>query len=233
MPLNWNSQLTDSSHLLAVLDRDFTLTVTISPVVLGFLIGGIVLGVLWIVLHRTGSPFKRLRSFEIDQASLGLGSSTLVLRPNETDRQIAYQIWVELSTRKIGIPIDLDHDVVAEIYDSWYSFFSITRDLIKSVPVQRVRRRDTAKIVQLSVDILNQGLRPHLTRWQARFRHWYRSELENASGTTAPQDIQKRFPEYSRLSADLLKLNARLISYRQSMHDLAIERESENPVSMS
>ena len=55
------------------------------------------------------------RSFEIDEAQLGLGEQKIILRPNDTDRQIAYKIWVELSTRKIGLPIDLENDVISEI----------------------------------------------------------------------------------------------------------------------
>lgn len=88
-------------------------------------------------------------SFEIDEAEIGIGNQKLTIRPNNTDRQIAYQIWVELSTRKIGLPIDFDNDVIAEVYDSWYNFFSVTRGLIKEVPVTKFRRKDTEQIIRL------------------------------------------------------------------------------------
>ena len=101
---------------------------------------------------------------------MGIGGQKIFLRPNTTDLQIAYKIWVELSTRKIGLPIDLNHDVLLEVYDSWYEFFSVTRNHIKDVPATRFRRKDTEQIIMLSIDILNLEVRPHLTRWQARFR---------------------------------------------------------------
>src|SRR5690606_28412594 len=78
------------------------------------------------------------RSFEIDQAEIGVGNNKFRFKPNLTDRQVAYAIWVELSTRKIGLPIDPEHDVISEIYDSWYNFFTVTRELVKGIPVNQV-----------------------------------------------------------------------------------------------
>src|SRR4051812_3351769 len=57
-----------------------------------------------------GFSFK---TFEIDQAEIGVGNNKFRFRPNLSDKQVAYAIWVELSTRKIGLPIDFDDDVIA------------------------------------------------------------------------------------------------------------------------
>ena len=92
------------------------------------------------------------------------GSQKLRLKPNLTDRQIAYAIWVELSTPKIGLPIDFDNDVISEIYDSWFNYFSVTRELIKGVPVNKFRNDSTLQIINISIEVLNEGIRPHLTR---------------------------------------------------------------------
>lgn len=157
--------------------------------------------------------------FEIDSAQLGLGDHKVTFKPNALDRQIAYSIWVELSTRKIGLPINLDDDVIVEIYDSWYAFFGVTRELIKDIPVSKVRNDSTSKIITLSIEVLNEGLRPHLTKWQARYRSWYERELDKKADAS-PQELQKRFPDYAALSADMLVVNARLIAYRSKMRDL-------------
>jgi hypothetical protein len=167
------------------------------------------------------------RQFEIDQAEIGVGNSKFRFKPNVTDRQVAYAIWVELSTRKIGLPIDLDHDVISEIYDSWYNYFSVTRDLIKSIPATQVKRGSTQAIVRLSIEVLNEGLRPHLTRWQARFRSWYNRELkryEADTGTSVldPQQIQAAFPQYEELKKDLERVNNALIRYRSKMRELVM-----------
>ena len=128
--------------------------------------------VLAYALYRWFRGVGSWKDFEIDQAEIGTGTGKLRLKPNMTDRQVAYAIWVELSTRKIGLPVDFDHDVIVDIYDSWYDFFTVTRDLVKSIPVNKVRQKSTQSIVELSIEVLNEGLRPHLTKWQARFRWW-------------------------------------------------------------
>lgn len=162
---------------------------------------------------------RNLSDFEIDSAELGLGNHKVSFRPNDTDRQIAYSIWVELSTRKIGLPIDAEDDVIAEIYDSWYAFFAVTRELIKDIPVSKVRGSSTSKIIDLSVEVLNEGLRPHLTKWQARFRHWYERKMDHKADAE-PQELQKQFPAYDELVEDMLAVNKRLITYRKKMNEL-------------
>jgi hypothetical protein len=69
--------------------------------------------------------------------------------------------------------------------------------------------------------VLNEGLRPHLTRWQARFRRWYEYQLtKDEQAALHPQDIQQDFPEFEALKQDLLDVNRRLINYRKRMHEL-------------
>ena len=128
---------------------------------------------------------------------------------------------MELSTRKIGLPIELTDDVIVEVYDSWYKFFSVTRELIKSVPISKVKRKDTKQIIDLSIEVLNTGIRPHLTKWQARFRRWYDNALEDAENrASTPQTIQRKFPEYGSLSEDLMRVNQQLMRYRDKLYEL-------------
>ena len=165
--------------------------------------------------------FGYRRSFEIEEAEIGLGDQKITLRPNDTDRQIAYRIWVELSTRKVGIPIDLDDDVIVEIDDSWYAFFGITRELIKDLPVSKFRRPDTEKIIRLSMEVLNLGVRPHLTKWQARFRRWYEYAMQDSKNrAAAPQEVQTEFPKFEELKADMLLVNTALINYRAKLYTI-------------
>ena len=185
-------------------------------------VGGLGVLIAVILFSRLfGVPRRFWKTFEINEAEFGLGDQKIKLSPNVTDQQIAYKIWVELSTRKIGIPIDTANDVISEIYDSWFNFFSVTRELIKDVPVQKFRRKDTEQIVRLSIEELNQGIRPHLTQWQARFRRWYENQLkQDANADVPPQDIQKKFPQFAELERDLLDVNQRLINYRQKMYEI-------------
>jgi hypothetical protein len=179
----------------------------------------VAVAIILIVIRLLGR--NGFRTLEIDQTEIGVGNGKVTFKPNNVDRQVGYAIWVELSTRKIGLDIDLEHDVVSEIYDSWYNFFAVTRELIKTVPITRVNDQSTKKIVELSINVLNEGLRPHLTQWQARFRRWYEYQLgKDVECAESPQDIQKRFPLYSDLEKDMLSVNRRLKAYRESMRKL-------------
>lgn len=205
--------------LSIVLTDDWKLSIDVATIPLVVAIAILVLG---FIVWRFWST-HRLADFEIDGAEVGIGDFKMAFKPNDTDRQIAYSIWVELSTRKIGLPIDLDHDVISEVYDSWYSFFGVTRELVKTIPVSKVRNDSTGKIVTLSIEVLNEGLRPHLTQWQARYRRWYEHQVKD-NFEMSPQDIQKDFPDYDALSGDLLAVNNRLIRYRDKMHELVTGR---------
>lgn len=171
-------------------------------------------------IYLRGIPF---RDFELDEAEFGIGEQKIKFRPNYADRQLAYAIWVELSTRKVGLEIDLKEDVVVQVYDSWHDFFSTVRELIKGIPVSRMSRDSTQKVVHLSIELLNEGLRPHLTRWQARFRRWYEQQLAKpAMDDFAPQDIQQKYEHFGELETDLLVLNKKLMAYRRKMYELVL-----------
>jgi hypothetical protein len=119
------------------------------------------------------------------------------------------------------LPIDLEHDVVDEVYDSWHTFFSVTRELVKSIPVSKVSSASTQAIINLSIDVLNEGLRPHLTKWQARFRRWYEREAKSdASLSISPQEIQQQFPQFSDLSSELMRVNRGLMAYRAKLREM-------------
>lgn len=178
------------------------------------------------VAWKLFGPRGALKDFEIDETELGIGNAKFTLKPNWTDRQVAYAIWVELATRKIGLPIDLENDVLSEIYDSWFNFFTVTRELVKTIPVSKVAGPSTRKIIRISVEVLNEGLRPHLTRWQARFRRWYEKEADQAARALHdPQDIQTDYPCWDELTADLKAVNERLIAYRRTMQKIAYGEE--------
>lgn len=201
-----------------VMSENFNVSIHVSPWVL--LIAAVV--VVPILLWRFGF-FQSSSKLELKSSQIGFGNGTLTYEVNDSDFQIAYSIWVELATRKLGIPIDLKNDVIVEVYDSWYSFFAVTRELIKTIPASKLKKNDTKKIVSLLTDVLNEGIRPHLTTWQARFRHWYDVALRDESNNgKSPQEIQKQFPDYDTLSGDLQAVNKRITYYEEQLRKLTI-----------
>ncbi len=164
----------------------------------------------------------RFSHWRVEEAQIDLGRIGHVkIKPSTDDIQIAHRAWIELVTRKAGLAFDKQDDVITEIYDSWYTLFTCMRDLAKEVPADRVRsHEDTRKLLDLLVDALNRGLRPHLTKWQARFRRWYLTRLDEFPAKS-PQQIQKEFPEYEALVSDLEVVNQQLVEYAQFIKRLA------------
>lgn len=168
---------------------------------------------------------------KINQTTIGTGSSEIVITRNYQVVQVAYKLWVELNTRKLGLQIDLDNDVISEIYKSWYKFFEITRELIKEIPAEDAQDKETQKLINIAMGVLNEAVRPHLTKWQARFNHWYNKYVEENKSNISPQEIQKEFncAEYQNcyndLTSDLLGVNNKLIEYKKILEEIIFEQE--------
>lgn len=168
---------------------------------------------------------KVLKNVEIEGASIGIKSNTIKLKINQKDKEIAYKLWIELSTRKIGIPIDIENDIIIELYDSWYEFFKLSRETLKEFPSSKLDNQKN-DIIRINIEVLNGNLRKHLTKWQAKYRHWYDNEIEKKKNKDkTPQEIQKNYPEYNLLIEDLQKTNDELINYKNKLFEIVFKKE--------
>ena len=166
-------------------------------------------------------PLLHKNSMYIDEVELGIGTNSKVkIKFSREDREIAYKLWVEMSTRKIILPFDEENDVIVEVYDSWYSFFGIARGLLKDIPVEKLN--SSKQLISVTDRVLNKCLRPHLTKWQARFRKWYNLQLDSNSDLT-PQEIQYTYPHYNELVNELKAINKNIDYYGEVLKKLAFK----------
>lgn len=179
----------------------------------------IVLPIIGMILRRYMPRWRK--HFRVVELEIELGGVGKVkLKPIAEDIQIAHQIWTELATRKAALVIDPDHDVIVEVYNSWYVLFGRVRELIAGIPAELIRGEESTKVlVRVATDTLNDGLRPHLTQWQARFRNWYAQQGDELK-TRHPQDVQRDFPQYDELIADMLRVNLLMIQYASELKKL-------------
>ncbi len=201
-------------ELLNLQLNNWVLQMQVNIILVGLLF---ILPLFWVI----GRKIFRTRKSDIElQIKLG-GIGTVKIKPNYEVKQIAHKAWVELKTRKAGLPIDKDNDVVADIYKSWYMLFGEIRELAREVPASKLKDEDTSKLVQLLIDSLNEGLRPHLTRWQAKYSRWYSKAVERDDHEElTPQEIQSKYPEYKKLVEDMLKINKQLVQYTDEIKKL-------------
>lgn len=156
-----------------------------------------------------------------EKVTLGLGPAAIEIKTTRLATKLAHESWAELATRKAGLPIDVDYDVIVEVYDSWYSLFSELRRILRSIPPNEIRRsKDAKKLINGILTVLNDPMRDHLTHWQAKFRAWYELEKKSRAGEE-PQSIQKDFADYDELVRDLLRVNQKLILLTADLKTIA------------
>jgi hypothetical protein len=197
------------------IDEPLSLSVTLGwPVLLLVLLAG--------VLPFTPPVRRRIDRWRAEEMDVAFGGIKIhVKRTNEVIR-IAHAAWTEVVTRKAAIPYDPADDLIVEIYDSWYALFTELRALTRSVPAEQLRRsQDARELVNLLEAVLNQGLRPHLTKYQARFRRWFDHHTTEYDTEREVQEIQWAFPEYDALVDDLSQVNAKMVAFAADLRLLA------------
>lgn len=143
----------------------------------------------WWFVWPKGSEWEA-KEVTIDVAKIG----TVKLTPNQEVAGIAHRAWAEIVTRKGGVSFDEESDVIIEVYDSWYKLFGEIRSLIKAIPVEKLRAsEDAQKLCDYLLQVLNDVLRPHLTKHQAAFRAWFENEMAEKR-KISPQELQMSYP---------------------------------------
>jgi len=171
------------------------------------------------IKNRIKDWYTSETSFEINT---GLITYNQNIKRSYQNLYIANRIYIELVTRKAAIPIDKKKDVINEVYDSWYVLFETIRDEIKNLSGEfLVNNKSTKNLIEITIKILNDGLRPHLTEFQADFRKWYDKELTlQKNDALSPQEIQKNFPRYEQLMESMLLVNQTLKVYSEQLKAL-------------
>lgn len=169
--------------------------------------------------------FKFKKSYSVHEMSVDISAKpkmTFKVKRNTENLYIANRIYLELVTRKAALLFDENDDVISEVYDSWYELFKIIRNEIKNVPGEYLLSHNpTEELIGLTIKILNEGLRNHLTKYQARFRKWYKIEsVKDENKLLSPQQIQEKYSEYNDLVLDLKSVNQILIDYSDELKKL-------------
>lgn len=203
-----------SKSLLDISVNDWTLNISVNLILVVLLFA---LPVAWLLIKKLLKVTRPDVELEVKLGGIG----SVKIKPNHEVKQIAHKAWVELKTRKAGLPIDKDNDVIADIYKSWYLLFGEIRTLARDVPASKLKDKDTSKLVDLLIESLNEGLRPHLTRWRAKYEWWYdKAVSKDEHNELTPQDIQSKYPEYQDLVDDMLKINKQLVQYTKEIKKL-------------
>lgn len=213
---------TTEYKLVTITENGVDTSVTINLTLLTGIIF-IFLFIFWVL--KKISKLK-IKGFNVNEVTLidPITKSSVKFVANKKDIRIAHKVWTELITRKAALPFEKEKDVIVEVYDSWYSLFQCVREQISSIPVEKLQQGSERKNIEFLIDIttrvLNEGLRPHLTEWQAKYRSWYVKQVEK-NEDKSPQDIQKLHPDYDEIVNDIEKVNIIMREFAEELKKLA------------
>lgn len=91
-----------------------------------------------------------------------------VTRNNEL---VAWRLFVEATTRVASQPMDEGNGIVREVLSSFYVLFQIVRQVLAEAhPSRHTGGKPT--IEHLAIAMLNNEMRPFMSKWHARLAQW-------------------------------------------------------------
>lgn len=135
-----------------------------------------------------------------DMTSLKIKAPFLEMewKPQDEDRNAAWDLYIELLTRIATQPLDPAHGEEKTALDSIYSLFPTTRQIIRS------NGRHCIEFTKIAVVVLNQVVRPFTAKW-------HRLSVAGAFSDQAKCDefryelgqLQNKLKTYTRMLADM------------------------------
>lgn len=118
--------------------------------------------------------------------------------PKDSDRDAAWELYIELLTRITTQPLPREHGVEAAALESVYALFGLTREAIKR------HGRQCQEFTKLAIVVLNQLVRPFTAKWH---RLSEQGAFEDASRCAEfrkeLEELQAKLRDYTRILADL------------------------------
>lgn len=135
----------------------------------------------------------------LKKGSVGLNLGIVKLSGDLTDedRQAAWELYTEISTRvsvsgkRGGHRHDnFEGEIYAEGLSSLHTFFQEARKIMRSFPVGRIEQNNNHLGIVVN-NILLKVLRPFLEKWQANYRHWWEHQ---SNPNIPPFERQSQYP---------------------------------------
>ncbi|MBN1608461.1 MAG: hypothetical protein JW940_17650 [Polyangiaceae bacterium] len=131
------------------------------------------------------------------------------------ERQAAWELYVELATRVATQPLDPDTGMAREALDSLHALFETTRAILRAAgPGVGTSERSLG---YLAISVLNQGLRPFLSRWHPRLAAWEHGRGE----TISPVAHERAWEQDLTLRGELEALRIKMWMYASALADIA------------
>jgi len=102
---------------------------------------------------------KWLENWDMTSLKINLKFLEMNWEPKESDKDAAWELYIELLTRITTQPLPKEHGDEKTALDSVFSLFPLTRETIKK------NKRDCIEFTKIAVIVLNQVVRPFTAKW--------------------------------------------------------------------
>jgi len=139
--------------------------------------------------------------------------------PDESERQAAWEMYIELITRISVTELRPDEGLLREALSSLYTLFNTTRGILRKYGpiIAQPKGKDKLSFGYLAVAILNTVLRPTLAKW-----HPLLLDYENTrSETVSPFEHEKRWDKSDELRQALNDIRKWLTEYADILAEVA------------
>lgn len=155
-------------------------------------------------------------SFTLDLGIVKLGTEL-----SDEDRQCAWELYSELSTRVAvtGKPKDSEcRDFCGELFHesltSLYTFFQEARSIMRKFPVGRLQNDVQNHLGVIISKMLSDVLRPFLEKWQSDYRHWWENQ---SNPRVEPMERQKAYPQHDEMLGDWADVRVLMRALQQKL----------------
>ncbi len=134
----------------------------------------------------------------------------------KNDRLSAWKIYTQITTRVAAVDFDEENDSALKVHESLYGLFQLIREEIGNIPIERVAKDRADDNVKFYLAILNDGLRPHLSKWHVPLSKWVENEQKKHPEQSIVE-IEKRFPQRKELLESFRAMNGRMKDYADKL----------------
>jgi hypothetical protein len=155
----------------------------------------------------------RLKSVKVSAKLLSVVGAEGTWEPDDSEREAAWEMYVELVTRISVAELKPDEGLLREALSSLYTLFGTTREILREYgpSVAQPKGEHQLSFGYLAVTILNVVLRPVLAKWHPLLLD-YESAREQ---WVSPLKHEKQWERYEELREVLNGVRGTLIEYAE------------------
>ncbi len=153
-------------------------------------------------------------NLSIESAEANVAGQKIVFRAN-VEQKAAWRLYVEINTRVATQPLKANQGLLREALNSLYKIFDVTREILKEAGPEVAQGKESLGFYSMA--ILNDILRPFLTKWHPMLLDW---ENQRESSQTMTKH-EKEWAHSKTLRKELEILRKDLIKYCNALQVLS------------